>query len=203
MLKSSQNEITSRLGAAELLQPSLGHRTLSRRRQSAKKAFSLLLALSGGIVLLGAKEEIAQPIIWWTALPLTKVRPLDPTPSTLATSTRLFAARNEFESFQIVVRADGKDLQDVDIDISNLRTKDSAEIAQENICIYLERYLNLNPPSSSDGGGLWPDPLIPRVDRYVHERRNAFPFAVSRGHNQAVWVEVFVPGTARPVARET
>jgi len=198
VLKTPQNEITSRLGAAELLQPSMGHRTLSRRRQSAKKVFSLLLALSGGVVLLGAKEEIAQPIIWWTALPLTKVRPLDPAPSTPAKSTRLFAARNEFESFQIVVRADGKDLQDVDIDISNLRTKDSAEIAQENICIYLERYLNLNPPSSSGGGGLWPDPLIPRVDRYVHERRNAFPFAVSRGHNQAVWVEVFVPGTARP-----
>src|SRR6185369_7780826 len=46
--------------------------------------------------------------------------------------------------------------------------------------------------------GLWPDPLVPRVDRYANERRNAFPFTVARGRNQPVWVDVFVPASAQP-----
>ena len=59
--------------------------------------------------------------------------------------------------------------------------------------------MNLTRPSSIEGGeGLWPDPLIPRVDRYANEARNAFPFTVQRGRNQPLWVEIFVPVTAHP-----
>ena len=42
-----------------------------------------------------------------------------------------------------------------------------------------------------------PDPLIPDVDSFVHEKRNAFPFTVPAGENRQVLVDLFVPpGTA-------
>ena len=49
-------------------------------------------------------------------------------------------------------------------------------------------------PSDQTGAvGEWPDGLIPKVDTYVGETRNGFPFAVGAGRLQAVWVEVYVP----------
>jgi hypothetical protein len=120
-------------------------------------------------------------------------------PSTPAKSVDLYAGRNEFESFQIVLRAGATDLSGVDIDFSNFRTSQGTEISKENVTVYLERFLNLDRPSTIEGGtGLWPDPLVPRVDRYTHEKRNAFPFTVQRGRNQPVWVEIFVPPATNP-----
>jgi hypothetical protein len=45
---------------------------------------------------------------------------------------------------------------------------------------------------------LWPDPLIPRIDRYANEKRNAFPFTVLRGRSQPLWVEIFIPPATAP-----
>jgi hypothetical protein len=130
---------------------------------------------------------------------LAKVKPLDPVPNVLIKTADLHAGRNEFEPFQIVLRAKSKDLVGVDIDFSDFRTTEGAQISRENVTVYLEEFVNLNRPSSTEGGqGLWPDPLIPRVDRYAHEARNAFPFAVRRDRNQPLWVEIFVPVAARP-----
>ena len=56
------------------------------------------------------------------------MRPLDPVPGAPAKSADLFAGRNEFEPFQIVLRAEGKDLADVDIDVSDLQGTDGASI---------------------------------------------------------------------------
>ena len=143
--------------------------------------------------------EVTHPFTWWTTHPLAKIKPLDPVPSAPAKSVDLYAGRNEFESFQIVLRAGATDLSGVDIDFSNFRTSQGAEISKENVTVYLERFLNLHRPSTYEGGtGLWPDPLVPRVDRYTHERRNAFPFTVQGGRNQPVWVEIFVPPAANP-----
>ncbi len=148
---------------------------------------------------LGAAVEPPQPFIWWTTHPLAKVKPLDPVPSVPVKSVDLYAGRNEFEPFQIVLRAKSKDLSGVDIDFSDFRTAEGAEISRNNVTVYLEEFVNLNRPSSIEGGeGLWPDPLIPRVDRYANEARNAFPFTVRRDRNQPLWVEVFVPAAARP-----
>jgi hypothetical protein len=136
---------------------------------------------------------------WWTTHPLTKVKPLDPVPSVPVKIVDLYAGRNEFEPFQIVLRAQSKDLSGVDIDISDFRTAEGAEISGKNVTVYLEEFVNLKRPSSIEGGeGLWPDPLIPRVDRYTNEARNAFPFSVRQGRNQPLWVEIFVPVAAHP-----
>ena len=54
--------------------------------------------------VLGASVEPPQPVTWWTAYPLAKVRPFDPVPNAPAKSVDLYAGRNEFEPFQIVLR---------------------------------------------------------------------------------------------------
>jgi hypothetical protein len=147
-----------------------------------------------------ASAAVPAPITWWITHPLAKVRPADPAPDPPEKSAELYAARNEFEPFQMVLRPDTKDASGVDVQFTDLRIENGTEvISKENISVYLERYLYLSQPSSRKGeAGYWPDPLIPRVDRYAKEARNAFPFDVPRGQNQPLWVEVFVPLAARP-----
>ncbi|HWF08952.1 MAG TPA: glycoside hydrolase domain-containing protein [Bryobacteraceae bacterium] len=140
----------------------------------------------------------ARPLTWWIANPLTKVRPQDPPPDSPRTSVDLHAGRNEFEPFQLVLRGGEKDLTGLDIEFSDFHAADGADISKENITVYFEQCVDVAKSSSSNGAaGRWPDPLIPRVDRYAHEKRNAFPFDLAPGHNQALWIEIYVPPSAR------
>jgi Glycoside hydrolase 123 N-terminal domain len=136
--------------------------------------------------------------VWWTTNALVKVRPSDVPPS-IQQDVMLHAARNEFEAFQIVLRNDSEAVPDVDVEMSDLTGPVGSLIPKSNMTIYFEQYMNLQRASNIEGGvGEWPDPLIPRVDRYDHERRNAFPFALPKGRNQPLWVEIYVPPKTRP-----
>jgi hypothetical protein len=160
-----------------------------------------LVVLAMFAILVGSVPVAGEPapFQWWIADSLTKIRPLDPFPDSPVGSAALYAGRNEFEAFQIVLRADEKDAADIDIRVSDLRTSQGAEISRNNVTAYFEQYLNVTRPSVIGGApGLWPDALIPRTDRYANERRNALPFAVRRGRNQPVWIEVYIPETAQP-----
>ena len=93
-----------------------------------------------------------------------------------------------------MLHADGRDVSGVDIEVSDLHGKGGTLSSKKYITVYLERFLNLKTPSSITGSaGEWPDPLVPRVDRYANEKRNAFPFVVTNGRNQPIWFDVFVP----------
>ncbi|MGA3201130.1 MAG: glycoside hydrolase domain-containing protein [Bryobacteraceae bacterium] len=156
----------------------------------------ILLATQTGSRLAASEPS---PLRWWIVDPLEKIKPLDAVPNSPVTRADLHAGRNEFEPFQIVLRADDADIADIDIEVSDLRTSRGTKISRNNVTAYLEQFLNITQPSLIGGAtGLWPDPLIPRIDRYAHERRNAFPFVLRRGRNQPLWVEIFVPEQARP-----
>lgn len=45
---------------------------------------------------------------------------------------------------------------------------------------------------------MYPDPLIPDVDSYAGEKRNAFPVSVPTGQNRLLLIDLFVPPAARP-----
>jgi hypothetical protein len=140
------------------------------------------------------KAEGTRSLQVWTTHALVKVQPDDPPPQTRSQSAEIWAARNEFESFQIILRATRGDFAGVDATVSDLRNAEGAIIPCANIAIYRETYLELRQRSSVEGkAGEWPDPLIPRVDRYWNERRNAFPFLLKRERNQPLWIEVYVP----------
>ncbi|MBI3895005.1 MAG: DUF4091 domain-containing protein [Acidobacteria bacterium] len=161
--------------------------------------FSVLIADALIFPAFFANRAKAQDLNWWTTHALIKVRPNDAPPAGNMRGAELFAGRNEFESFQIVLRSDRHDVEKVDLQISDLRESSGSSIASKNVTIYLERYLKLEFPSSAEGGtGEWPDPLIPRIDRYAGEKRNAFPFSLLRSRNQPLWIEVYVPPDTVP-----
>jgi len=130
---------------------------------------------------------------------MVKVRPADQ-PKQPPSQISISAARNEYEPFQVVVRSPGGALRGVDVDLSDFHGGRGAKISCENNCtIYRELYIRVTTPSGPYGSiGEWPDALIPKIDRYAGERRNAFPFDVPQDRNQPIWVEVYVPADAQP-----
>ena len=135
----------------------------------------------------------------WTVDGLEKVRPSDPVPAKLQSSIHLFAARNEFEPFQVVLRTETGEVRNVDVEMSDFKSASGGIILRQNITVYLESFINLDQPSSMEGrAGEWPDALIPRVDRYHNEKRNAFPFKLPAARNQPLWFDVYIPSSTRP-----
>src|SRR5437867_7722947 len=153
------------------------------------------LPLAAIPLVLGFLRPAPSPaLVWWTTHSLEKIRPYDRVPEHAPQSVKIQAARNEFEPFQVVLRAESPAIDAVDIEVTDLRGKSGVIPSAKYISAYLVRYLNLKTPSSVTGGsGEWPDPLVPRVDRYANERRNAFPFKLVSGRNQPIWVDVYVP----------
>lgn len=129
---------------------------------------------------------------------VTKVRPSFSVPSTAAAT--LDAAQNEFEPFQIVL---GGPIHGVTASASDLTGPGTIPAA--NVHLYQVGLYNVLYASNVEGApGDWPDPLIPDVDAYFGEKRNAFPFDVAAGQSRAIWVELFVPpGTAPGVYQGT
>jgi hypothetical protein len=159
----------------------------------------LMLTLAAIPFLFSVARPAPPPLILWTTHVLDKIRPYDNPPDKLNEAIDLFSGRNEFESFQVVFQADSDDINGIDINVSDLKGPDGALIGRDNITAYFERFLNLPRPSSVEGAaGEWPDPLIPRVDQYFREKRNAFPFKLAKRRNQPIWIEIYVPTSTRP-----
>lgn len=129
----------------------------------------------------------------------TKVRPGDRPAG--RPEARLIAARNEFESFQIVCQAgDSQPMGELTISLKEpLRGAANEEIAADYVTIYREDYYDVKAPSNLEGEtGPWPDVLIPVVDPFLNEPRKAFPIDVPAGENRLAWIDVLVPIDAEP-----
>src|SRR5712672_2790973 len=110
------------------------------------------LALPVISALAGFQNASAGPgFSWWVANSLEKIRPFDSAPLNATKVVELCVARNEFESFQIVFRSQAADLPGLDVEVSDLRTSQGAEIGKSNITVYLEHFLDLVRPSSDEG----------------------------------------------------
>jgi len=127
-----------------------------------------------------------------------------------STEASLFAARGEYESFQIVANGASQGLANVDVTVSDLHGPDGQIIPQTDFTLYREKYLYVNA-SSPDwkgtnrplGPGWYADALIPFTDpetgrRLSGARFTAVPFDVKAGANQAIWVDLFIPRSAVP-----
>jgi hypothetical protein len=149
-----------------------------------------LLAGCGARAPGAALQALSTPAVGVTDA-VTKVRPTLAVPSTAAAT--LDAAQNEFEPFQIVL---GGPIHGVTASASDLTGPGTIPAA--NVRLYQVALYNVLYASNVEGApGDWPDPLIPDVDAYFGEKRNAFPFDVADGQSRAIWVELFVPpGTA-------
>lgn len=97
-------------------------------------------------------------------------------------------AKNEFESFQVFIYANGENLNNVDVNVTNFSSGSSTI---DNIYIYKEHYVNCSTYSRIEyQSGFYPDALLPKVDRYYNETRNTFPLSVENGKVQGVWIDI-------------
>jgi hypothetical protein len=134
-------------------------------------------------------------------------------------SADLAAAKNEAESFQVVVAALREKVHVVAVEVSDLVGPQGAKIGGDNIRLYREEYVRvrLPTPGAPLPPGLYADPLVPFLNPLTgqpiepfdqHRARwgepmvttghdmYAVPFDVYQGQNQPVWIDVRVPKDA-------
>ncbi len=130
------------------------------------------------------------------------------------------AAKNEVESFQVVVHASQKNAVVVKVAMSDL-TGDAGIIKKENAALFREEYtrVRLSTPRAALPPGLYADPLVPFVDpqtgKPIEPRSQsreepdgpvvttgyevyACPFEVWKGENQPIWIDISIPKDAAP-----
>lgn len=122
----------------------------------------------------------------------------------------LFAARGEYESFQVVASGP-KGLRGVDLQVSEFSGPGGAMITKGNLALYREHYVPVETSSPYKGGpnpplgkGWYPDALIPfntpTRPQYAASQvvYGSVPIDVAPGNTQAFWVDLFVPRDAKP-----
>jgi hypothetical protein len=153
--------------------------------------------------LLPTTANGAGPIVW-VEDGMTRVFKNDP--ARVNSSTTLYTAKNEYEPFQIVVKAPASNnLTNVNVTISDLAGPNGAFISSDNIALYREHYLYVTQGSNSHnattnrplGPGWYPDALIPFTDPVTHQdlagQLDAVPFNLAAGENQPIWVDIYTP----------
>ena len=163
------------------------------------------LLLSAGWSTLTATES--GPLVW-TAPSLNRVGMTDPASG--STQVSLSAARNEYESFQIVVNGAAGGLSNVNVKIADLEGPHGQVIPKTNFTLYREKYVQVTSSSPNWGGsnkplgpGWYADALIPFSDPETGKPLSgaaltAVPFDLKAGNNQPIWVDLLVPRTAEP-----
>lgn len=105
-----------------------------------------------------------------------------------AAHIELAAARNEYETAQLVLQADGA-AAELRVEPSALKGARGAEIAPADIDLFLVHYTAIEQPSDSRGArGRWPDALMPL----------AGPLRVRSDVPSVLWIRVRVPKAAAP-----
>jgi hypothetical protein len=161
------------------------------------RAALLGILLAQLMIPAAAPPRPPEGLFWWVTQATSKVRPDDPLPPKLAQEVGLHAARNEFEAFQIVLHS-SEEMSGLDVTVTDLEDGRGHQISADSINTYLVGTVPVRRPSRENGEtGDWPDPLLPRVDSWFREKRNAFPFSLESRRNQAVWIDVYVPRDTR------
>jgi len=107
----------------------------------------------------------------------------------LSREVALEAAKNEFESFQIVLLAPGRAVAGFRIEASDLVAEDgSRRIESQNLRFFeqIEQFIQPSPGTAQSQVGWLPDALAPLEK----------PFPLSAGEVRPVWVSVKVPADA-------
>jgi MYXO-CTERM domain-containing protein len=156
-----------------------------------------VLAVTALIVSLEAPVLAAPPVVA-AVRDTQKIRPNDPPPPA-KTSMALSCAQNEFCAFQVAVSANGAAEVIADIAVSDLAGPGGHTLAGSSALVYREAFIDVTTRSNMMGAtGAWPDALIPKVDEFFGETRNAFPANIAAGQTQAFWIELHVPDGQAP-----
>ena len=167
-----------------------------------KTSFSIFLSYSAALSTMAVADS--NPAVW-IAPSLHRVGMSETAGA--ATRVNLAAARNEYESFQIVVNGGSNGLSNVNVTMSNLEGPAGQVIPQTSFTLYREKYVYVNKSSPNWGGpnqplgaGWYADALIPFTDPStgrspIGATLIAVPFGVKAAANQPIWVDLLVPQT--------
>ena len=147
----------------------------------------LLFALSSVALSQSAVEDYTYTLTqstkrytFWTTLPSEKVFKNSQVPSLTGSDVKVYAARNEFEPFKIVINPSSSG--SVTVSVGDLGGGIEVEIFQV-------KYVNITQNTDYLGqAGEYPDPLWPL--------ESGDSFNVVSGENTALWFSVKVPKTA-------
>ena len=139
----------------------------------------------------------------WTVTETRRV--LRDDPAEPSASVKLAAARNEWESFQILVRCDTP-VGGVNVEAGDLVGPDGAVLAADDARLFRQHQLELTEGTFRNDAftpGWYPDPLIPLRHPVTGEpltggRLVAVPFDLPAGQTHGFWVDVHAPATAKP-----
>lgn len=151
------------------------------------------------VILLGLSTSFAQAKIEVNSLVSTqRVLREEMPPSTKG--VHLYSAKNEWRSFQILVRADSP-TKITSVELGELRGPGGASIPASGIRLYREHQFHIMKPSYQNKDfkpGWYPDALIPFCDPTTGKplsgaRFSALPFDLPANETHGFWVDVFVP----------
>ena len=164
-------------------------------------------ALSVLLTALAAGKARAELTVW--TLTQTQ-RVLREQPAGVAASVKMAAARNEWESFQILMRSD-RPVKVVDIRPGSLKGPGGAVLPARDVRLYRQHQLrittgthrnkNFRPPHRFKPGW-YADPLIPFKHPLTRRplgkaRFTAVPFDLPAEQTHGFWVDVFIPAEAK------
>ena len=158
-----------------------------------RTALALATSVTGTLLTLvpGAPAQAAVSNL--TVLgPLVTLKADDATPAG-ASGADLTVARNEFESFQVAVRADGNGIGRLEVEAGDLTGALGGTLPASALTVYREMYFKVSADHLSDGEstvGQWPDALVPQVDPIYGQKRGAFNTAVPANGRVVLWVDV-------------
>jgi Domain of unknown function (DUF4091) len=166
---------------------------------------SIIVLLFQDTHWLKAMSQVSSnSLVTWVSPSLTRIGLTEASGS--AKNAELFAARGEYESFQIIVRASQTNLSNVNVYVSDLTSSNGQVIPQSTISLYREHYVPVNHSSPGQKGssnsplppGMYADALIPFANSktgldITGAELDAVPFNLKSGNNQPIWVDLFVP----------
>jgi len=138
----------------------------------------------------------------WTAGPWVRV--LRDEPAGTQRTARLAAARNEWESFQVLMRSD-EVVEGIGLEPGDLRGPGGAVLEAGRARLYRQGQLEVKAGTYRNKDfqpGRYPDPLIPfrhplSRERLKAGRFRAVPFDLPAGQTHGFWVDIYVPAGAR------
>ena len=154
------------------------------------------------LVLIFA-APLAQANVQFGALTATQRLLREDAPPT-AKKIRLYAAGNEWRSFQVFLRSDTP-VRIVLVQVGNLNGPRGSVIAGSNIRIYREHQLHITAPTYRNADfkpGWYPDALIPVLNPLTGKplsgaRFRAIPFDLPANETHGFWIDVCVQKDAR------
>ncbi len=146
----------------------------------------------------GAEAEVH---VWTSSQTVRFLRDAQPG---AATGVKIAAARNEWESFQILLRSD-KPLAGVKVAAGDLRGPGKTVIRGSDARIYRQHQMHLKIGTYRNKtfrAGWYPDGLIPARHPVTRKpltagRLRAMPFDLPAGQTHGFWIDIHVPKTAR------